>query len=429
LLLPAVLALLPKLPASDRSDPGAPLTAFFAGLTERHGRWVVLVALALITVTAIGVARLEVENSFIKYFKSSTEIHRGMKFLDENLGGTTPLEILINFAEDEPPDTSVEPGGEADEDFDMFDEFDSQPDDSGAYWFTQSRLDRIHDVHQYLDGLPALGKVLSLATLVKSVEDLNGGEPLDNFTLAVLFGAVPDSFQEAIIDPYVSVENNEARIITRIKDSMESLRRDALLEQIRCELVDELGFEPKDVRLSGVMVLYNNMLQSLFRSQVETVGITAGALLIMFLMLFRSLKVALIAMFPNLISTMSVLGVMGLAGLPLDMMTITIVAISLGIAVDNTIHYLHRFKREVAMDGDYVGAMHRSHGSIGYAMTYTSLTITAGFSIFAFSNFIPTVLFGLLTALAMLTALAAALSLLPRLIIMFKPFGPDGRKA
>ena len=212
---------------------------------------------------------------------------------------------------------------------------------------------------------------------------------------------------------------------------MASLRRNALLEQIRSDLVNKLGFEPGEARLSGVMVLYNNMLQSLFRSQVETVGITAGALLVMFLLLFRSLKIALIAMLPNLVAAMSVLGVMGLAGLPLDMMTITIVAISLGIAVDNTIHYLHRFRREVAQSGDYLVAMHRSHGSIGYAMSYTSLTITAGFSIFAFSNFIPTVLFGLLTALAMLVALAAALSLLPRLLIIFRPFGSwkDGAAA
>jgi len=423
LLLPAVLALLPKLPASDRSDPGAPLTAFFARLTERRGPLIVGLGIAVVAATAAGIARLEVENSFINYFKPSTEIYRGMRFLDENFGGTTPLEILIDFESEDSPPQVVVSSEDADSEFEMFDEFEAQPDDAGVYWFTQTRLDRITKVHDYLDGLPALGKVLSLATLMKSVEDLNGGQPLDNFTMAVLFGAVPGAFQEAIIDPYVSVENNQARITTRIKDSMASLRRNALLEQIRSDLVNKLGFQPGEARLSGVMVLYNNMLQSLFRSQVETVGITAGALLVMFLLLFRSLKIALIAMLPNLVAAMSVLGVMGLAGLPLDMMTITIVAISLGIAVDNTIHYLHRFRREVAQSGDYLAAMHRSHGSIGYAMSYTSLTITAGFSIFAFSNFIPTVLFGLLTALAMLVALAAALSLLPRLLIIFRPFG------
>jgi len=429
-LLPASLAMMSKLPPDTGEGFGRPVTSFFARLTERHGVPIFGVGIAVAIVTVIGITRLEVENSFIDYFRESTEIYQGMKFIDQNLGGTTPLDVIISFERKEetvPVDVADDPDfDEFEDEFD--DEFEEGGEDAWKYWFTESRLERISDAHDYFDALPETGKVLSLATLLKTATDLNAGRSLDNFTLALLFNAIPDEFRSTIVEPYVSPEKNQARLMMRIKDSMPSLRRDALLKKMRNDLVDTLGFDPDQCRLTGTMVLYNNMLQSLFRSQIKTIGFTVAALMLMFMVLFRSLRIALIAIFPNLLSSMVVLGVMGIGRIPLDMMTITIVAISVGIAVDNTIHYLHRFRREVAVDGDYLKAMHRCHGSIGNAMFYTSLTITAGFSIVAFSNFIPTVLFGLLTALAMLMALGAALTLLPRLVLFFKPFGSAERK-
>lgn len=425
LLLPACLVMMTKPPPDTGEGFGRPITSFFARITERHGVSIFGVGIAVAVVTIIGITRLEVENSFIDYFRESTEIYQGMKFVDQNLGGTTPLDVIISFERKEetvPVDVADDPDfDEFDDEFD--DEFEEGGEDAWKYWFTESRLERISDAHDYFDALPEIGKVLSLATLLKTATDLNAGRSFDNFTLALLFTAIPEEFRSTIVEPYVSPEKNQARLMMRIKDSMPSLRRDALLKKMRNDLVDTLGFDPDQCRLTGTMVLYNNMLQSLFRSQIKTIGFTVAALMLMFMVLFRSLRIALIAIFPNLLSSMVVLGVMGIGRIPLDMMTITIVAISVGIAVDNTIHYLHRFRREIAVDGDYLKAMHRCHGSIGNAMFYTSLTITAGFSIVAFSNFIPTVLFGLLTALAMLMALGAALTLLPRLIMLFKPFG------
>ena len=420
LLLPACLVLMTKLPPDAGEGFGRPITSFFAQITERHGVPVLGVGVAIAIITIIGITRLEVENSFIDYFRESTEIYQGMKFVDQNLGGTTPLDVIISFERKE----EAEPvSGEEDPEFDEFDdEFEDDGEGAWKYWFTETRLERISDAHDYFDALPEIGKVLSLATLLKTAEVLNAGRSFDNFTLALLFNAMPDEFRSTMVDPYVSPEQNQARLVMRIKDSVSSLRRDALLKKMDSDLVETLGFDPDQCRLTGTMVLYNNMLQSLFRSQIKTIGVTVAALMLMFMVLFRSLKIALIAIFPNLLSSMIVLGVMGIGQIPLDMMTITIVAISVGIAVDNTIHYLHRFRREVSIDGDYLKAMHRCHGSIGNAMFYTSLTITAGFSIVAFSNFIPTVLFGMLTALAMLMALGAALTLLPRLVMFFKPF-------
>ncbi len=227
----------------------------------------------------------------------------------------------------------------------------------------------------------------------------------------------------------MSVEHNEIRFTIRIRDSLKTLKRDALLKQIQDDLVHKLKLKKEQVHLTGTMVLYNNMLQSLFRSQIMTLGVVALVLLLMFLILFRSLKVAIIALFPNLFSAGVVLGVMGWLNIPLDMMTITIAAISIGIAVDDTIHYIYRFREEIKNEKhDYYKTLHRCHGSIGHAMYYTSVTIIIGFSILSLSNFYPSIYFGLFTGLAMLIALIAALTLLPQLLVLFKPFGEDAEQ-
>jgi predicted RND superfamily exporter protein len=240
-----------------------------------------------------------------------------------------------------------------------------------------------------------------------------------------LYGELPDKFKTMVLKPYVSVEHNQVRYAIRVRDSDESLRRDELVKKIKYDLINKLGLKEDHVHLTGLLVLYNNMLQSLFESQILTLGVVVVALMGMFLILFRSLTIALIAMTPNLLAIGAVLGVIGWLKIPLDMMTITIAAISMGIAVDNTIHYIYRFRQEFNVEHNYVKTVFNCHGSIGYAMYYTSVTIIIGFSILALSNFLPTIYFGLLTGLAMLIALIASLTLLPQLLVIFKPFGPE----
>ena len=261
--------------------------------------------------------------------------------------------------------------------------------------------------------------------MLKIAEKLNHGKPLDNFQLALLYGELPGRIKALVLAPYVSVEHNQLRFSVRVKDTEKSLKRDALLKKIRRDLTGKLGLKEENIHLAGLLVLYNNMLQSLFESQILTLGVVVLALLAMFLLLFKSFKIALIALAPNLLAVGAVLGFMGWMNIPLDMMTITIAAISIGIAVDNTIHYIYRFKNEFKISQNYLKTMHYCHGSIGYAMYYTSVTIIIGFSILAFSSFLPTIYFGLLTGLAMLIALLAALTLLPQLLIVVKPFGPE----
>ena len=428
LLFPAILMLLPLETMAPVRTRRFSLTHTLARFTQAHGMLIIGLSVLVLILSGIGITRLKVENSFIDYFKSSTEIYQGMKVIDQELGGTTLLDITIDFGDlSDPsarPDSVTTSIAEEDDEFAEFSEFEDAGGDE-KYWFTPAKMARIREVHDYLDGLPETGKVLSLATTLKIAENLNQGRALDNLERAVLFNETPDELKDIMVRPYASIEHNQARLSVRVRDSDKTLRRNELLQRIQHELTGELGFESEQVRLAGMLVLYNNMLQSLFSSQIRTLGLTVLALMIMFLILFRSLKIALIALFPNVLSVSMVLGVMGWLGIPLDMMTITIAAISVGIAVDDTIHYIHRFKQEFQVDHNYINSLHRCHGSIGHAMYYTSVTIIIGFSILALSNFIPSIYFGLLTGLAMLIALIAALTLLHQMLIIMKPFGKE----
>ena len=430
ILFPACVVLLPKeTPPSGNRHVRFSIVSFLADFTRARGTLVVVLTVVFSLLTIAGLTKLVVENSFIDYFKESTEIYRGMKVIDQNLGGTTPLDIIVQFKdEDAPaakePEVVYEEDEEDAEFVDLIDEELEQQKDQ--YWFIDERMETIERVHDYLDALPETGKVLSFGTLLKLARNLRKGKALDSFEMNVFYTKLPDRYKDLIIKPYVSFEENEARFSVRIKDSLKTLKRDALLKKIRYDLVNKLKLNEDQVKLAGAMVLYNNMLQSLFASQIKTIGVVALALLVMFLILFRSLKLALIALFPNLFASGAVLGVMGWMNIPLDMMTITIAAISIGIAVDDTIHYIYRFREEIKKDRDYYKTLYRCHGSIGHAMYYTSITIIIGFSILGFSNFWPTIYFGLFTGLAMFIALIAALTLLPQLLVMFKPFGAEG---
>jgi predicted RND superfamily exporter protein len=422
LLFPAVLVLIPRETPPRSREWRFSITSITSKFTEAHGVLIVIISGLVFFFSFIGISKLTVENCFIDYFKDSTEIHQGMKVIDQHLGGTTPLDVIIDFREPNAP--TQQATGEGNDVFAEFDEYDKAATEE-KYWFTAEKISRIKAVHSYLHNLPETGKVLSLATIVSITEKLNGGKPLDSFDLALLYSETPEKFKSLLIRPYVSAEHSQARFWLRVRDSEKTLRRNELLKEIKADLTGKLKFDEQHVHLTGLLVLYNNMLQSLFGSQILTIGITVLLLMGMFLVLFRSARIAAIAMLPNVLPIAVVLGVMGWLNIPLDMMTITIAAIGLGISVDDTIHYIHRFKHEFQKDRRYLPTMHRCHGSIGHAMYYTSVTIIIGFSILAMSNFIPTVYFGLLTSLAMFIALLAALTLLPQLLILIKPFGKE----
>jgi predicted RND superfamily exporter protein len=428
ILFPAVLILIPKEKPPERRDWRFSLTSIMARFTENHGPFIVGIGILVFVLSVVGISKLQVENCFIDYFGKDTEIYKGMKVIDERLGGTTPLDVIVDFEGPQAQPAAAEPAAaQADEELDVFDEFD-EFEEAGTdekYWFTAEKMAQVKDIHNYLESLRETGKVMSLATMLIIMERVNDGKPLDGLELALVYNEASKQLKTMLIEPFVSVEHNQVRFWVRVIDSDKTLRRNELLKEIRADLTGKLGLGPERVHLTGLLVLYNNMLQSLFGSQTLTLGITVMILTGMFLVLFRSLRIAVIAMIPNVLPVAFVLGVMGWLDIPLDMMTITIAAISLGIAVDDTIHYIHRFKIEFQSDRKYLPTMHRCHGSIGHAMYYTSVTIIIGFSILVLSNFMPSVYFGMLTGLAMLIALVAALTLLPRLLILGRVFGKE----
>ena len=424
LLFPTILVSLDKrITAPGKQE--VPFTASLARITEKFGNGVVVIALLLAALSLYGVSRLKVENSFVNYFSDTTEIHQGLTLIDNELGGTAPMDVVLKFDPVKEFGEEEEPL-EGDDEFadldDLFGGFGEEPADPADAWFTAYKIDRIKAVHDYLDSLPAVGKVLSLASVLRLAEDLNEGEEFDAFELAVINKKMPQEIKEQLIDPYISIANNEARINIRILDSLPELRRKQFLEKIDADLRTELGLTEDEFQVSGMMVLYNNMLQSLFTSQIETLGVVMLGIALMLLVLFRSFSLALIGILPNILAAGIILGLMGILDIPLDMMTITIAAITIGIAVDNSIHYIYRFREEYPGKADYVSTLHYCHANIGRAVFYTATTIIIGFSILVMSNFIPTIYFGLLTALAMFIALLAALTLLPKLILIFRPF-------
>ncbi len=415
LLLPSLLCLLKKeQTVNEKSSANFKFTSILAYYTINNGKQILFITFLIGFLTIFGITQLRVENSFINYFKSNTEIYQGMKQIDDRLGGTTPLDIVLKFEDTKQEDL-------IDDEFEA-DLLDDEESDSSSNWFTTDKIKKIKKVHDYLHNLPEVGKVLSLASTLRVAEELNDNKELDSLEMALLYKRAPKSVKDVAVNPYISIDDNQARINLRILDSKEDLRRKELINRINYDLINTLGFSEGSFVITGILVLYNNMLQSLFNSQILSLGFVMLGIGIMFMVLFRSLKLSLIGIIPNLLAAIFVLGLMGLINLPLDMMTITIAAITIGIAVDNSIHYIYRFREEFEKLKDYEKTVFVCHDSIGRAIFFTSITIIFGFSILILSNFIPTIIFGLLTGLAMFIALLAVLTLLPKLIISIKPF-------
>ena len=414
-LFPAILNILSKKKANYKDEKKSIITSFLSKVAQKNTKTIFVSALLVIIVSIIGITKLEVENSFINYFDKKTEIYKGMKLIDDKLGGTTPLDIIIKF-----PDKEKEE--KTDDDFDSWDD---EEKDEAKYWFTRNKIDTIIKVHDYLDNLPAVGKVISFASMVRVAEDLNEGKKLQGLEMGILYTKIPDLIKKEIIDPYISIENNEARISLRILDSKEDLRRNELIKKINYDLENQLGLDRKEFKLAGVLILFNNLLQSLFKSQILTLGIVMAGITLMFLILFRNITLSLIGVVPNFMAAFLILGIIGLLEIPLDMMTITIAAITIGIAVDNSIHYIYRFKEEFKKINNYNQTVEKCHNTVGVAILNTSITIVFGFSILVLSNFIPTIYFGVFTGIAMLLAMISVLTLLPKLILIVKPFGNE----
>ena len=419
LLLPSLINLL----SSDneiglRDTEKSFITSALGTFTKKSKILIYASTFLVIIFSTIGILKLEVENSFINYFDKETEIYKGMKKIDDELGGTTPLNIILKFPKKNEANNSKK------DELDDWEEENVTAADKAKYWFTRDKMDKIIKAHDYLDSLPEIGKVLSFGSILRVAEELNN-KKLQSLEIAVLYSKIPQEIKTEIISPYISVDKDEARISVRIKDSLKDLRRNDLIKKINADLNTKLGFEKNEYKLAGVLILFNNLLQSLFKSQILTLGIVILGIFLMFFILFRNTLLSFIGVVPNFIAAFFILGTIGLLEIPLDMMTITIAAITIGIAVDNSIHYIYRFKEEFKKINNYNQTLDKCHSTVGVAILNTSITIVFGFSILIMSNFIPTIYFGVFTGIAMLLAMISVLTLLPKLILTFKPFGRE----
>jgi uncharacterized protein len=396
------------------------ITSALGSFTKNYKSLIFGPTIIIVIFSMVGISKLEVENSFINYFDKETEIYKGMKKIDDDLGGTTPLNIILKF----PIVKQEQKVDDQDDEFSEWEEENETGEDKAKYWFTRDKMDKIIKVHDYLDSLPEIGKVLSFGSILRVAEDLNNKE-LQSLEIAVLYSKIPETIKKEIVSPYISVEKDEARISVRIKDSLKDLKRNDLIKKINSELNSKLGLGKDEYKLAGVLILFNNLLQSLFKSQILTLGIVLLGIFLMFFILFRNILLSFIGVVPNFIAALFILGIIGLLGIPLDMMTITIAAITIGIAVDNSIHYIYRFKEEFLKYNNYNKTLDKCHSTVGIAILNTSITIVFGFSILVLSNFIPTIYFGIFTGIAMLLAMISVLTLLPKLILTLKPFGAE----
>ena len=392
------------------------VTQTLLNFSQNNRQFITLSFITLFSILCFGISKLEVENRFIDYFDEETEIYKGMYEIDSKLGGTATLDIIISQ-----PDDSFE-SIEIQDEFFEDDLFEDETSEAAGYWWNIYSLNELEKIHDYLDSIPEIGKVLSVASGVKLARQINDGEDLNDLELALLRSVLPEDIRESLLYSYINKDDSVVRISTRVNESASNLNRNDLLNMIDNKLQTEFNLDPSQYEMTGLAVLYNNMLQSLFKSQIGSLLIVFAVISLMLFLIFKSIKIMIIGLIPNIFVASSVMGLLGLLNIPLDIMTITVAAISVGMAVDNTIHYIYRYKKELKVTNSAQNALKNAHATTGRAIFYTASTIAAGFCILSLSNFFPTILFGLFTSIAMILAFVSSLTLLPNLLVKYKVF-------
>ncbi len=361
-----------------------------ANLAEEKSGAILLAAAGVTAIFGAGCLRLSAENSFINYFSDSTDVFRELSFIDREFGGSTPFDVLYTV-----------PAAQRQSDLVL----------------TAQAMQTVSNIQSRLENHDAIGNITSVADFARIAATANG-KPLAEYELTALFHTLDPEVREDLFGGYFSEAAHQVRISTRIQDTTEGLNRSQLIRDIEQDLAD-LGIGKESYQLTNLFVLYEDILSRLVKSQWLTLGIVYVVMTLALLVLFGSVKIALIALVPNVITTVAILGTMGWAGIYLDLMTMTIASVATGISVDDTIHYVHRYLDENRLRQNRL--IERTHLSVGYAMVYTSMVIMIGFGALAFSDFMPSVYFGILTAITMLIALVADMVVLPALLRKFYP--------
>ncbi|MEP4890595.1 MAG: MMPL family transporter [Aliiglaciecola sp.] len=408
LLFPAFLSVLSHKDESGENRFTQWIIKGFTTLSLNYTKSIGVLSVVLVVVSIVGITRLDVENSFLNYFKESTQVRQELTFIDQEFGGSTPMDVVYTI-----------PTEQRDKDLVL----------------TAEAIQSLQKVQAVLTSFEAMGNVTSVYNFTELAMAINENKPLTEYELTAIYTLVDKSLKDKLLGAYFDPETNQLRISTRIKDSTAEFNRAEFLDDLNADM-QAIGVDRQDYLVTNLFVLYQDILQRLFKSQIMTLGLVFIALFLVLLAIFRSIRIALIAVIPNILTTLTILGVMGLLGIPLDLMTITISAIAMGIAVDDTIHFIHRYLEASRNTdtGDSLGAKNslgakhatgaeqaikNTFNSVGYALLFTTTIITIGFALLSFSDFVPSILFGLLTGLAMLMALLTDSTLLPVLLRRF----------
>jgi len=380
-LFPGVLMLFRNVLPHHKGKLATVIVEFFHRVTAKH-TWPVLVGSVFLLVFSLtGLNKLNVENSFLNYFRADTQVRQELVFIDQEFGGSTALDIVYTPAPGGNPDLIV----------------------------TAATLATLQSMQATLETSAAVGKAISVTNFTELARKINNDQPLTEYELNSIYLMLDRELRERLVGSYMNTDTGALRISTRIIDSTEGLNRKEFLANVHA-VMQELGGDGQ-YTVTNLFVLYQDILQRLYDSQILTLGLVYVALGLIMMLLFRSIRIGLVALIPNVLTTLFILGFMGWTAIPLDLMTITIAAIAMGIAVDDTIHFTHQFREDRAEGAE--AALGNSFHKVGLALLYTSVIIAVGFSVLGFSDFVPGIYFGLLTALAMLVALLTNLTLLP----------------
>lgn len=354
---------------------------------------------------------LKVENKFIDYFQKDTEIYKGMSLIDGELGGTSPIDITLTIPEEG-------------SDFDEYDLFFSEGSSVPEYWWKKDNMDVLKSIQENLNKLDGVGKVLSIANGIQLAEELNNYNELGDLELIFIKNTLLDSETASeLIDSYITSDDREVRIGLRVKDSTDNLSREKLIKNIYKIVDEETANSNYSYQISGLGILYNNLLQSLFSSQIKSLIFVFGAIFFMLLMLFRNILRSFFILLIPAFSVSAILSIMSIMAIPLDIMTITIASISVGMSVDYSIHFAWRYIKEKmknqkknATSEAFSLSEKNTFELTGKAIFITGFTIILGFLILILSNFNPTILFGILSALAILISMKMTFIVMPRML-------------
>ena len=353
--------------------------------------WILLVSVLLVAGSVIGVFKVEVETNLIEYFKKSSMVYRDFDFIDTRLNGVNTIEISIKHK-------------------------------NGESLIMPQTLRTIDRIESYLARLPIVGTTTSVNTFIKQMnKSFHAEDPQ--------FYAIPES-REMIVQYMLIYGGDEiynflndtyswTRISARISEHS-SKKLEAYISGIHDFIENKIEDQNLDIRITGKTFLVNKLVKNIVDSQVKSLLLAFIIIFGILFIVFKSFKLGLLSLIPNSLPILFNLGLMGMIGIPLNTATAIISAVAIGIAVDDTIHFLSAYQSGRNQDINMGESAIRALRIKGEPIMLTSFILCCGFGVMVFSSFVPTIQFGFLSAVIMISAMVCDLIILPALMLLHK---------